>query len=538
IGYVEAHGTGTPLGDPIELAALTRAFREDTSRRGYCAIGSVKTNIGHLDTAAGLAGFIKVALALHHGEVPASLNFERPNPAIDFDGSPFFVNTALRPWPRGATRRRAGVSSFGIGGTNAHAVLEEAEVRRSVPAQRPLQLVTLSARTASALDTMTRELAEHLERHPEAELADVAFTRNAGRRAFEHRRVVLAQDRAELLTGLRAPAPGREVEDVTVAKDRRIAFLFPGQASQSARMGEALYRSEPVFRQHVDACAEVLRGELGEDLRQVLYPASGDGAARLADPRFALPALFAVEHALARLWMDWGLVPVALLGHSFGEYAAACVAGVLPFEDAARLAAARGRLMAGLPPGAMLAVGLSEAEVSPLLSGRLSLAAVNAPDRCVVSGPEEEVARLERELSARGAGVVRLSSRHAFHSADVEPLMAGLTEAMRRLRLAPPRIPYVSSLTGGWITPAEATSPEYWARQMRAPVRFSAGVDALLASRCVTFVEVGPDQGLTSLVRPRLRGVEGALVVPSLRRADSSGSDARVLHRSLGEVWL
>ncbi|MBZ4419893.1 non-ribosomal peptide synthetase/type I polyketide synthase [Myxococcus sp. RHSTA-1-4] len=541
IGYVEAHGTGTALGDPIEVAALTRAYRKQTDRKGYCGLGSVKTNIGHLDTAAGLAGLMKAALALHHEELPPSLNFERPNPAIDFANSPFFVVSERRPWPRGEVPRRAGVSSFGIGGTNAHAVLEEAPLSPPpAPSARPTQVVTLSARTAGALEATARRLADWLERAPaDVALADVAFTRNVGRRAFEHRRAVVAKDRAELLARLRAPGKARVLEDVAAARERRVAFLLPGQGAQSVGMGRELYAAEPAFREALDACLMGLGPQLETALRGVLLPAPGaEEAARetLADPRFALPALFCVEYALARLWEAYGVKPYALLGHSFGEYAAACLAGVMPLEDALALVAARGRLMARMPPGSMTAVGGAEEVVRPLLSGGLSLAAVNGPERCVVSGPTSEVEALERELESRGLGVLRLPAGHAFHSAAVEPLMEELKRVVSGLRLSAPQVPYVSSVTGTWIRAEEATDPAYWARQMRAPVRFGDGLDALKADGCTVFLEVGPDQALTALARLGLRGHPGR-AVPSLPRAGAKPGEHAALNEALGALW-
>ncbi|WNG29291.1 amino acid adenylation domain-containing protein [Cystobacter fuscus] len=540
IDYVEAHGTGTPLGDPIEIAALTRAFRRDTDARRFCALGSVKTNIGHLDTAAGIAGLLKATLALHHEEIPPSLHFERPNPAIDFEASPFFVLDGRQDWKRGERPRLAGVSSFGIGGTNAHAILGEAPLVARRPSTRSRQLVTLSARTPSALEAMTRELAAHLEAHPGVDLADLAFTRAVGRKAFEHRRALVVEDVAELAARLKAPPAARSLTHLEAAREQRVVFLFPGQGAQSVGMARELYDAEPVFREHADACFEPLASLLGRQLRSFLYPAPGQEApAReaLADPRYAVPALFTVEYALARLWMHWGLEPHALLGYSLGEYVAACLAGVLSLEDALKLVVARGRLMASMPPGAMTAVACSEEAVRPLLVGGLSLAALNGEARCVVSGPIEELAALEQELARQKVSTMRLSTRQAFHSAAVEPLMAPLQEVLAGLRLSPPQRPYVSSLTGMWIRAEEATDPAYWARQMREPVRFAEGLETLLREGCSLFVEVGPDQALTGLSRTRLRGQSGALAVPSLPRAGGSASELATVQEALGELW-
>ncbi|HEX2569410.1 MAG TPA: amino acid adenylation domain-containing protein [Polyangia bacterium] len=579
IGYVEAHGTGTPLGDPIEVAALMRAYGLGPERRGTIPMGSVKTNIGHLDTVAGLAGLIKTVLALEHEEIPPSLHFERANPQIDFDGGPFFVNTRLLPWPRerGWDRgRRAAVSSFGIGGTNAHAVLEEAPELGSGPSARARQLVLLSARTAAALETMSRELAAYVEAHPEVPLADVAFTRALGRRGFELRRPVVARDGAELVERLRQAARAVEVDsrshvsmgqdageargerrpdglsgslrvsgvvrDLAAGRQRRVAFLLPGQGAQQVGMGRELYEAEPVFREAIDECLGRLEASLREEVRGLLRPEAGELASRrLLDTRVALPALFMTEWALARLWMDWGVRPHALLGHSYGEYVAACLAGVLSVEDGLRLAVARGRMMSRLPPGAMLAVGLSEAEVRALLSswpGALSLAAVNAPGRSVISGPVAEVERLQEELERREVAALRLPAPHAFHSAAVEPLMPELVQVVASLERSLPALRYVSSLTGTWARPEAVTDPRYWADQMRQPVRFAEGVDALLQEGCSLLVEVGPGQDLTGLARACLgEAREQVQVVPSLVRAGSRTSEHATLLGSLGELW-
>ncbi|MBU8897157.1 amino acid adenylation domain-containing protein, partial [Corallococcus sp. M34] len=542
IGLVEAHGTGTSLGDPIEVAALTRAFRAHTEQRGYCALGSVKTNIGHLDTAAGMAGLIKAVLSLHHGEVPPSLHFEQPNPEADFSRGPFFVNTSLRPWPRGEVPRRAAVSSFGIGGTNAHLVLEEAPPPElPMGSSRGRQLVTLSARSEGALKSLGQELARHVLSHPDVDLADLAYTRALGRRAFEFRQCVVVEDGAELARVLAEPGRATQAVSNEVARARQVAFLFPGQGAQSVGMARDLYASEPAFRRALDACLEILPTVgLSEDLRAVLFPEPGDegeAESRLREPRFALPALLAVEYALARTWMGFGIQPAALLGHSFGEYAAACLSGVLSLEDALLLAVLRGEWMSRLPPGGMLAVGMSVEALRPLLPEGVEIAAINAADRCTVSGPREALEHLERVLTERREGRVAIATAHAFHSRAVEPVMPLLEKAVAGLTLNAPSIPYISSLTGTWIRPGEATSPEYWARQMREPVRFSDGLATLVESGFRWFIEAGPDQHLTTLARPALRTQRDARVVPSLRRQGTSHSDEETLLESLGALW-
>src|SRR6185312_4697330 len=510
ISYVEAHGTGTPLGDPIEVSALTQVFRASTEKRGFCALGSVKTGIGHLDAAAGIAGLIKTVLALRHGWLPPSLHFERPNPEIDFDASPFFVNAGLRPWPAGKGARRAGVSSFGIGGTNAHVVLEEAPAAApTAPAVRPLQLLVTSGKTAGALAANSDRLAEHLRALPELALADVAWTLQVGRSAFAHRRAVVCASGAEAASALTALDPKLVIEGIGGEAGTPVVFLFPGQGAQYLEMGSGLYPGEAVFRAAFDRCAEILTPSLGLDLRRFLKPgAASDGsnaaaadAARLEETELAQPALFAVEYALAEQWIAWGVRPRAMLGHSVGEYVAACLGGTLSLEDALALVAARGRLMQRLPPGGMLSVPLPAAEVAALLGGRLSLAAENAPLLSTVSGPVDALEELAATLSGRGVQCRRLRTSHAFHSAMMEPILEPFRQELARIRLRSPQLPWVSNLTGAWIRPEEATDPAYWVSHLRHPVRFSAGLATLATLEHAALLEVGPGRTLLTLAR-------------------------------------
>ncbi|MFP5284748.1 MAG: beta-ketoacyl synthase N-terminal-like domain-containing protein, partial [Thermoanaerobaculia bacterium] len=477
IGYVEAHGTGTALGDPVEIAGLTEAFRAGGARgTGFCALGSVKTNLGHTDAAAGIAGLLKTVLALEHGEIPPSLHFESPNPAIDFASSPFRVASELAEWRSGGPRR-AGVSSFGIGGTNAHVVLEEAPPPAPALAGRPAQLLVLSAATPSALDQATANLAERLETLPDEELADAAWTLQAGRKALRCRRIAACRDPREGAELLRSGDPAGAPARIVPPEPLSVAFLVPGQGAQHAGMAAEVYAEEPVFREALDEALEILRPELELDLRE-----------DLDETALAQPALFAVEHALARLWMSWGVKPEAMLGHSVGEYVAACLAGVFSLEDALRLVAARGRLMQEQPPGAMLAVPLSESEI--VLSGSLSLAAVNAPRACVVSGTAEDV-RAFRERLGEGVDCRLLHTSHAFHSSMMDPVLEPFTWLLRGMELRPPRIPFVSNRTGAWITADEAVNPGYWADHLRHTVRFADGLGTLLGQgRRIALLEV------------------------------------------------
>ncbi|HEX6911020.1 MAG TPA: type I polyketide synthase, partial [Longimicrobium sp.] len=537
IGFVEAHGTGTELGDPVEVAALTRAFGS-VARKQFCALGAVKTSIGHLDSAAGAAGFVKAALAVERGEIPPTLHYTSPNPRIDFAASPFFVNTELRPWPGGAAHpRRAGVSSFGLGGTNAHAVLEEPPAPVPSASTREWHLLPLSARTPAALEAAADRLAAHLREHPRQPLADVAWTLQAGRRAFAHRRAVVGRDAADAAEALAA----RAVDGVAPEGGRQVVFLFHGVGSQYAGMGRGLYASEPVYREQVDRCAELLRPRLGVDLRQVLHPAPGDEEAAgqaIADPVLAQATVFVTGWALARLWMHRGVRPRAMLGHSLGEYVAATVAGVWTLEDALAVVAGRARLMETTTEGAMLAVGLGEAQVRPLLRDGVGIAALNGPADTVLSGPVDAVDAVQAELAARGVFCRRLPVRMAGHSSLMEPAAAALADLVRGVHLSPPSIPFVSNVTGTWIRDAEATDPAYWARHLCAPVRFAEGVETLAGERRAVLLEIGPGHALRSLVS-RLPAWEGAppAVVTSLRHHDEERSDAAHLLEAAGRLW-
>jgi amino acid adenylation domain-containing protein len=540
--YIEAHGTGTALGDPIEVAALSQAFGARTKRRSFCALGSAKGNIGHLDAAAGVAGLIKTVLALEHRQIPPTLHAEPTNPEIDFASSPFYVNTALREW-RSEGPRRAGVSSFGIGGTNAHAILEEAPPRPPGSPSRRWQLLPLSAATASALDGATTELAAHLRNHPELDLADVAYTLQVGRRAFPHRRVAVCRDAGEAAGALAELAPGAVRSRFEERAGRPVVFLFPGQGAQHAGMAAALYGAEEGFRQSFDRCAELLLPDLGLDLRQALLGSAEDAAPHLARTVVVQAALFVVEYGLAQLFIGWGIAPAAMLGHSIGEYVAACLAGVFTLEEALALVAARGRLMQELPAGAMLSVALPEAEILPLLGGDLALAAVNAPGLAVASGPEAAVAALEARLAAAGVESRRLATSHAFHSPMMEPVLEAFAREAGRPRLQPPRIPYLSNLTGTWITAAEATDPGYWVRHLRQTVRFSAAVQELLGDPSRVLLEVGPGRTLASFVR-RHSPVTGtpaapaAVVVQTMPQERDAQPEPAFLLGALGRLWL
>ena len=540
IEYIEAHGTGTALGDPIEIAALTQAFRRRTGKSRFCAIGSLKTNIGHLDTAAGVAGLIKTALALKQGVIPPSLHYQAPNPKIDFERSPFYVNACRTEWKSGNGPRRAGVSSFGIGGTNAHVVLEEAPADLPSATSRPQQILVLSAKTTDALEVATAQLSEHFKVTEDLSLADAAFTLQTGRRAFDHRRVVICRDVHGAVEALGSLDPQRVRTAAVEMSDRPVAFLFPGQGAQYVNMGRELFDTEPRFRDEVNVCCELLRPHLGIDLREVLYPReaeSEDAERRLNETLLAQPALFVIEYALAQLWMAWGIQPRAMIGHSIGEYVAACLSGVFTLADALGLVATRARLMQELPAGAMLSVPLPRHEVKTHLQGGVSLAAVNGPSLCVVSGPTTEVEQLERRLADRGLVCRRLHTSHAFHSGMVDPVVEAFAAAVSAVERRAPRLAYVSNLTGTWVTAAEATDATYWAKHLRNTVQFSEGLGTLSNIPNCVLLEVGPGTTLASLARQH-SDADGRLIVSSARHPADRKSDVATLLRTVGELWL
>ncbi|WP_375501415.1 SDR family oxidoreductase [uncultured Nostoc sp.] len=549
ISYIEAHGTGTTLGDPIEIAALTQAFQTSTQKKGFCAIGSVKTNIGHLDAAAGVAGLIKTTLALKHKLLPPSVNFEKPSPNIDFANSPFYVNKTLSKWTTDGTPCRAGVSSFGIGGTNAHIVLEEAPVDQTQDIafqhSRPWQLLSLSAKTSSALDEMTANLAAYLKQHP-VDLADVAYTLAVGRRAFEHRRIVVCQELNEAGNALEPIDPQRVFTSFQEFKERSVVFMFSGQGSQYVNMGRELYQTEPTFREHIDLCSQILKPHLGFDLQSVLYPQeelAQEAAEKLKQTAIAQPALFAIAYSLAQLWMSWGVRPKAMIGHSIGEYVAATLAGVLSLKDALALVASRGQLMQQLPTGAMLAIHLPEKEVQALLNAEmhtksLQIAAINGPSLCVVSGPKDDVEALQNQLAEKGVNCRRLHTSHAFHSQMMDPILEPFTLAVKKATLNPPQIPYLSNVTGTWITASQATDPSHWAKHLRSCIRFSEGLQQLLKEPEQILLEVGPGRTLSTLATQHSDKTAKQVVLTSLRHPQDRQSDVEFLLTTLGKLWL
>jgi acyl transferase domain-containing protein/acyl carrier protein len=604
IQYIEAHGTATELGDPIEVASLSKAFRTQTQRKQYCALGSVKTNVGHLDRAAGTSGLIKVVMGLKHRCIPASLHYEEPNPAIDFEQSPFYVN-ARRPaslhyeepnpaidfeqspfyvnarraeWPaNGKEPRRAGINSLGMGGTNVHMVVEEAPEQERSGASRRQQLLLFSGRTREALEGVSTRMQEYLQEHKGEVLGDIAYTLQVGRRSLPVRRVVLCESHEQAIEALQTGDPALVFDYVQTSSERPVAFLFSGVGEQYTGMARELYQQEEIFRHWVDRCCGLLQPLLRVDLREIIFgnaatkarplfsrePSAveatqtapsldlramlkrGERSAALTDPRlgqtcYAQPAVFVIEYALTQVLAQWGIRPAAMIGYSLGEYVAACVAGVLSLEDALTLVARRAALIEALPAGAMLAVPLSEGEVQSYLSSEVNLAVTTGPNACILSGPVAEIAAIEEHLHRQNISYRRLETTHAFHSHMLEPVGEAMRELLQNIRLSAPHVPYISDLTGDWITAEEATDPDYWVLQMFQTVRFAEGIAQLVQKQEMIILEVGPGQSLGSMVKqhPACKGEQQSLVLATLRSAYERRSDQGYLLLMLGKLWL
>lgn len=538
ISYIEAHGTGTALGDPIELRALTQAFRARGARkRHFCALGSLKSNFGHMDTAAGIASLIKTVLALQHRQIPASLHCTHPTPAYDWDESPFYVNTRLQDWQvsPGDQPRRAGVSSFGIGGTNAHVVLEEAPplpVREGGVCSE--QLLVLSSRTPGALEAQTARLAAHLTTHQDLPLADVAATLQMGRRSLPERRFLVVHSAQDILNKAWTSA-------VVAEQPPAVVLLLPGQGSLRAGIGKELYETEATFRRAIDQCCAQVTPQLGLDLLPLLFPAEQrreEAQKLLQETLYNQPAQFILSYALAQLWQDWGVEPQAMLGHSLGEYVAACLAEVFTLEEALNVVVMRGKLLQKLPPGSMISISLPAEEVQVRLRPGLDIAACNAPDLTVVSGPTKLLQSWQQELQAEGVTCRPLAVTRAFHSALVEPVVPELVRVLRQVRLHAPRKPYISNVSGTWITTDQATDPDYWGRQLRAPVQFARGIETLLDEEARLFLEVGTGTSLGSLVRRQCANAANTQVVATMRHPAEHCTDRFALLTAVGRLWL
>lgn len=541
IGYIEAHGTATPLGDPIELAALNKVYREFTDKSQFCTVGTAKTNIGHLDVAAGVTGLINATNIVRHGKLPPTLHFKAPNPKFDLAKSPFKVNAQLSDWRSENHPRRAGVSAFGVGGTNCHVIIEQApETDAHARSEQQPQLLVLSARSGTALAAMKANLADRLEGDPGLDLADVAYTLQTGRRRFAVSSAMVVADRRQAIEALRGSAPDLVQDRSAPIEGAEVTFLFPGQGTQHIGMGRGLYDHTPVFRASIDECAGILLPLIGEDLREILYPADADNPAaraRLTDTRLAQPALFSLEIALARMWMNLGVMPKAMMGHSVGEFAAACVAGVFTLNDGLEMVAARGRLMQEVGPGAMLSVRLPRNELAKRLEGTgLSIAALNAPLVSVVAGELPQIDAFETALKAEGIGCRRLVTSHAFHSSMMDPVLDRFRQVVARVALSAPRIPIISTVTGSTLDAAQACNPEYWVRHLRETVNYSGAVASVRGAPKTILLEVGSGNTLATLALQH----EGAdqVIVASLPGPQSDEGDRETALQSLGAMWL
>jgi acyl transferase domain-containing protein len=531
IGYVEAHGTGTPVGDPIEVRALSQAFKG--VRCGSVALGSVKTNLGHTDTAAGAAGLIKTVLMLQHRRIPPSLGFHTANPEIDFGATPFEVNTVSRPWESPGRPRMAGVSSFGIGGVNAHVVVQEAP-ETPVPEQPATgcELLVLSARSPQALAASAEALAAHLREQPGAPISDVAWTLQTGRHEFPYRGHMV----------WKPGSPPRLQQAATPAGRPTVVFMFPGQGSQRPGMTGQLYAQVPAFRAALDECCELAKPVLGRDLRELLYPPPDrleEARAELGRIEYGQPALFVVDYALARFWLDLGVIPEAMIGHSLGELVAACLAGVLSLADAVALVARRAAVLAQMPPGDMLAVSLAEAELRDLIDARddLAIAAVNGPHQCVVAGAPHRVVELAAQLDEIGAHSRRVAAEHAYHTPMMKPAAAAFRAVLDGVELSAPTIPFTSTISGDWITDAEATDPDFWAQQLSSPVLFEPAFQTLLAGTADNvLLEVGPGQTLSSLATLRPQGTRRR-ALPALGDVTKASDEVGALRNTVGQLW-
>ncbi len=541
ISYIEAHGTATPIGDPIEIEALTQAFRSRTDARQFCAIGSVKSNFGHLTAAAGIAGLIKTVLALKHKQLPPSLNYIRPNPAIDFESSPFYVNNKLSEWKADGPRR-AGISSFGVGGTNVHVVVEEAPDQQPSGPAREVSLLTLSAKSRESLDQATENLKNFLAAGTGVNMADAAYTLQTGRHDFSYRRIVTVTGQEDAVVRLSLTDPKSAASRLLESRAPGVVFLFPGQGAQYVNMGSTLYRDEIVFRDAVDRCCRILEPHMGLDLRKILYPEPGDlksAEQSLKETLYTQPALFTIGYALSSLWMSWGIKPSAFVGHSIGEFAGACLAGVFSLEDALFLVASRGAMMQDLPRGSMLSVRMPAAEIEKRIGPELSVAAVNGPALCVVAGNTPEIEALQAALEKEEVICKPLHTSHAFHSPMMDPIVGPFLEKVKQVKLHAPKIPFVSTVTADWITDAEATDPRYWAGHLRATVRFAEGIQAVWKKNpAYVLLECGPRTTAATLARQQAQDLRRQVAISSLGDTAAGTAEWQAMMFAAGQLWL
>lgn len=539
ISYLETHGTGTLIGDPIEIDAIKIAF--NSPQKKYCAIGSVKTNIGHLDTAAGIAGLIKVALCLYHRQLVPSLNFDSPNPHLDLDNTPFYVNTRLKDWINTDYPLRAGLNSFGVGGTNVHLILEEAQIYNTSESDpdftsREFPILTLSARSTSALKKMENNLAYYLQKNPEKSWEDICYTLKIGRKAFDYRSTLVSKNINEAISFLET----NSLEKAKCKNAKRAIFMFPGQGSQYLNMGRQIYESESIFRKEMDKCFQILKLRYSVDLKEILYnnneTETNSKKKQVNETQYTQPLLFFIEYSLSKLLMEWGIQPFAMIAHSIGEYTAACLAGVFSLEDAIELVYWRGKLMQQIPAGSMLSVGLSEEELIPIKDPALSIAAINSSGRCVISGPNEIIEKLSTILEEKSIPTRKLHTSHAFHSAMMDPILIPFHEKLHHIKLMPPNIPFISNVSGTWITDSGAQNPVYWVNHLRNTVRFRDGIHELLNEKDALFIEVGPGNTLCHFLKQE-SGKDKYVAINLIKHPDEKINDALYLSQKLGQIW-
>ncbi|HMT29886.1 MAG TPA: beta-ketoacyl synthase N-terminal-like domain-containing protein, partial [Bacteroidia bacterium] len=542
ISYIETHGTAIPLGDPIEVEALTQAFRGGTDKKQFCAIGSVKSNFGHLTAAAGVAGLIKTALSLQNKIIPASINYEKPNPRIDFANSPFYVNNKLTEWKSDGSPRRAGVSSFGVGGTNVHLVVEEAPEQQDSGISRSKHLLLVSTKGKENLETATENLKNFLVSHDNINLADAAYTLQQGRVSFINRRFVVAESIQDAIKQFDEKSPVKSAARSLDSVANGVAFMFPGQGSQYVNMGSNLYRDEIIFREAVDRCSEILTPYLGLDLKSILYPAKGNeekAAKQLQDTCYTQPSLFTIGYALSKLWMSWGIQPAALVGHSIGEFAAACIAGVMSLEDALMLVAHRGKMMQALPKGSMLSVRLATNELESYLTNDISIAAINGPSLSVISGNDTAIDKIQKILEEKEIICKKLFTSHAFHSPMMDPIMEPFRELVSKVKLNPPSIPVVSTATSAWLTDEQSTDPGYWSKHLRLPVRFADGIKTIWQQHPnYVLLEMGPRNTASILARQQATDLKKQFAFPSLPDTSENDAEWNTMLFTIGQLWL
>ncbi len=536
ISYIECHGTGTPIGDPVELAGLTTAFSAFTDRKQFCAVGSVKTNVGHLDAGACITGIIKTLLSLKHEQLPASLHYNNPNPQINFKDSPFYVNDKLTDWKRGAQPRRAGVSSFGLGGTNAHIVLEEAPVIKRKSRARSQQLITLSAKTSEALSEMEIDLLDFLKRNPEESIGSLAATLQLGRSDFKCRTSLVGESITELINVLEERDPVRLFSQ-SVEVPKKVVFMFPGGGSQYTNMGKDLYREEAVFRQTVNECLTLLKNEYQLDFKNTLYP-DHDRLEPILDPLAGITLLFTVEYATAKLLMSWGIQPAAMIGHSLGEYTAATLSGLMSLEAAMGMVATRGKLFLELEEGGMLSIGMTPEALEPYLTKEIDYAAINKPNQVVVSGSATAIDQLKKKLTTAEIHATRPHIKVAAHSQMIDPILPAFEKYLKTVEFGELAIPVMSNICGNWMQSTEASKPEYWLSHLRQTVNFSDGIRHMLSMENTILLEVGPGQTLSTFARQHPDRKPETAIFASLKHPKETIDDQAFLLKNIGRLWL